>query len=78
MRKYVISAAAVLAVFASGPVFAADLLLKAPPPTPVVAPPYNWTGFYIGGNAGGAWVQGEDVTDSLFGVKRATLSARVT
>lgn len=33
---------------------AADLPRKAlptPPPTPV----YNWTGFYVGGNVGGAW-----------------------
>jgi len=36
---------------------AADLsvapLYKAPPPQ--VAPIYNWTGFYIGANGGGAW-----------------------
>jgi outer membrane immunogenic protein len=32
---------------------AADMPLKAPPPPP--APVYSWTGFYIGGNAGGAW-----------------------
>jgi outer membrane immunogenic protein len=36
---------------------AADLsvspLYKAPPQ--VAAPVYNWSGFYIGGNAGGAW-----------------------
>jgi outer membrane immunogenic protein len=32
---------------------AADLPLKAPP-APVIAP-FSWTGFYIGGNAGGSW-----------------------
>src|ERR1700722_17955614 len=49
---------------------AADLppaqpVYKAPP---VYAPPqFSWTGFYIGGNLGGGWNQG-NVTDSLFGV----------
>ena len=25
------------------------------PPAPIYAPPYNWTGFYVGGNGGYAW-----------------------
>jgi outer membrane immunogenic protein len=33
---------------------AADLPVKAPAPAPVAALP-NWTGFYLGLNAGGAW-----------------------
>lgn len=33
---------------------AADLAVKAPP-MPVAPVYYNWTGFYIGGNVGGAW-----------------------
>jgi outer membrane immunogenic protein len=32
----------------------ADMALKAPPPQPV-ALPYNWTGFYLGGDVGGGW-----------------------
>jgi len=48
---------------------AADL-----PPAPAVKapvvyapPPFSWTGFYIGGNLGGAWSQG-NITDTLTGL----------
>jgi outer membrane immunogenic protein len=43
---------------ASGSAFAADLArqmpVKAPPPAPPV-PVWNWTGFYVGANAGYTW-----------------------
>jgi outer membrane immunogenic protein len=35
------------------PAFAADMPLKAPPPAP--APVYNWTGWYVGVNAGASF-----------------------
>jgi outer membrane immunogenic protein len=34
---------------------AADLPVKAPPPAPVLAPVWNWNGFYIGLNGGYSW-----------------------
>src|SRR5215471_10604661 len=59
------SGAAALLLLSSS-AFAADLpIRKAPPPLPI--PVYNWTGFYIGGNLGGAW-EDTTLTDSHFGV----------
>jgi outer membrane immunogenic protein len=59
-------ASATLAI--SGIAHAADLGRPPPPPPPqpVFVPPpvFNWTGFYIGGNAGVAWTQG-DLNDSF-------------
>jgi outer membrane immunogenic protein len=66
MRNFAIVCAAALALGASCPAFAADLPVKAPP-VPVMAPVFSWTGFYIGGNVGGAWQQG-NVSDTLLGV----------
>jgi opacity protein-like surface antigen len=48
----------------SGTAFAADLPAAPPPRAPAayvtpVAPVFNWTGFYIGGNLGAAWTQGK-------------------
>jgi outer membrane immunogenic protein len=37
------------------PAFAADMAVEAPLPAPVLAPAPSWTGFYIGGDLGGAW-----------------------
>ena len=57
--------------------FAADLSRPAyqSPPPPILAPTpvYNWTGFYVGGNLGGAWGNVE-VTDVTTG---ATISPAI-
>src|SRR5262245_17026321 len=67
MNKFttLLCAAAAVAVI-SAPAAAADLRMpvKAPPP---VAPVFNWTGFYIGVNGGGAWGTSHsvDVTETF-------------
>jgi outer membrane immunogenic protein len=57
MKLRLTTACAMLAMVAGGAANAADLPVRpAPPRAPVfVAPVYNWTGFYIGINGGGAW-----------------------
>jgi outer membrane immunogenic protein len=69
MKKLVLALAA-LAAF-TGSASAADLAArpytKAPPP--VVAPVYNWTGFYIfGGGGGGLWAADSNVVTFPGGV----------
>ena len=57
--KLILSAA--IALLGVSTASAADLPVKAPP---MAAPPvWNWTGFYIGGNVGGAW---NDTRDDVF------------
>ena len=55
MKKILLGSVALAAMFA-GPAMAADIRVPPPPP-PVVY--YDWTGAYIGFNAGGVW---SDVT----------------
>jgi outer membrane immunogenic protein len=61
MKSSVVGALAFLSL--AGGAWSADLPPAAPPPAtrPVVVPPpafyYDWTGFYIGGNAGYGWAR---------------------
>ena len=59
LLTYLATAAMMLSPLA---VRAADLAVKAPPPPP---PIFSWTGFYIGGNIGGAWSNNR-WTDTVF------------
>ena len=63
MKKIWLSGMALLAVSMAAPASAADLAakpyVKAPPP--VIAPIYDWTGFYIGANGG--WGQSHGCVD---------------
>jgi outer membrane immunogenic protein len=66
MRKLLLAAAGLAALGMAAPASAADLAakpyVKAPPPPP---PVFSWTGFYVGGNIGGAWAK-NNWTDSVF------------
>jgi len=62
MKKLLLVSAALAALIAASPATAADLSAKAPVfKAPIMEPPYNWTGFYVGGNVGYSW--GRGVTD---------------
>ncbi len=55
MKRTILAGLAAVTLVATN-AFAADLPRKAPPPV-VVAPPFSWTGFYIGAHVGGAKVE---------------------
>src|SRR6266545_8384067 len=72
MRKlFHTTAALVVLVATSMTANAADVARRpapyAPPPQVYAPPPFSWTGFYLGGNIGGAWAN-RDVTDTFLGV----------
>ena len=60
LLEYLASAAMLLSPLTA---HSADIAVKSPPPLPV--PIFTWTGFYIGGNIGGAWANNV-WTDNLF------------
>jgi outer membrane immunogenic protein len=55
MKMLLLASVGLIALGMATPASAADMAVKAPPPPPVVVPIYNWSGFYIGANGGGAW-----------------------
>ena len=57
-RKFLLASVGAIALTGSA-AFAADLPSRAPPPVYLPPPPiFTWTGFYIGGQVGGAWGTG--------------------
>lgn len=59
-----------------GSAAAADMPIKAPVyKAPVVAPPYNWSGIYVGGHIGGGWsnVDISDPTGAVFAPLGSTI-----
>jgi outer membrane immunogenic protein len=52
MKKLLLGTVGLVALGMSAPASAADMAVKAPPP-PVVAPIYNWGGFYMAAIAAG-------------------------
>jgi hypothetical protein len=55
MKKSFPGSVTLFAICVSVTAHAADMLVKTPPAPP---PPYNWSGFYVGANRGGAWTNG--------------------
>jgi outer membrane immunogenic protein len=69
MKRILIASAVAFA--AGGQALAADLPppMAPPPRAPAayipIAPPYNWSGIYIGGNLGAGWNSTGSITDNL-------------
>ena len=69
MKSFLLATVGIVALVGIvAPASAADMAVKARPPAPVIAPIYDWTGFYIGANGG--WGQSRNCWDFVdpFGV----------
>lgn len=64
MRKFLLGTLGLITLGMAAPASAADMAVKARPPAPLVAPIYDWTGFYIGANGG--WGQSRNCWDFVF------------
>jgi outer membrane immunogenic protein len=60
----------------SGTTMAADTPAKMPVKAPMVAPPYNWSGFYAGVNIGGSWGSHDNALVTTAGVVVLTNTAK--
>jgi outer membrane immunogenic protein len=70
MKKFLLATVGLVALGMAAPASAADMAVKAAP-VPYVAPMYDWTGFYIGGNGG--WGSSHSCWDTVdpFGINVA-------
>jgi opacity protein-like surface antigen len=65
MKGLFLRGAVLIAICGSVAANAADMPLKAPVILP--APPYNWSGAYVGGNFGAAWASGTEYSKQIYG-----------
>ncbi|MGY8638841.1 porin family protein [Bradyrhizobium sp. 14AA] len=63
MKKFLLAVASV--VLGSASVHAADLAAHYTK-APMMAPGYNWTGFYVGANVGGQWGSADPTTSTVY------------
>jgi outer membrane immunogenic protein len=65
-RRLLGVAYAALAVAGAVSAQAADLPTRKEAPPVFVPPPFTWTGFYVGVNAGGVWTNGGNASTTVF------------
>ena len=63
MKKF--AAALFTVALSAATASAADLAPRPYTKAPVMAPAYDWSGFYVGLNAGGAWNESNVTTTTL-------------
>jgi outer membrane immunogenic protein len=68
LTRNLLAGIAVIMLAAASAASAADISAqRAPMPMAFVAPPFSWTGFYVGANVGGGWAS-STLSDSFTGV----------
>jgi outer membrane immunogenic protein len=65
MKNLLLGSVALAVLFAAGPATAADMPVKAPIGAPPIVSIYNWSGFYVGANAGWGFAEAGGTEDNL-------------
>jgi len=66
MKRILLGGIGILGLFIAAPLStasAADMAVKAPPAPAPTTPVFSWTGFYVGGQIGGAWGHDNGIID---------------